>query len=96
MRSTPVATARQLATNTDDRTATALQEGSIVSRHQSRRRRTYGRRQHELHERRDRVDTGHLLDPDDAQGSDEASLFDVAPPLFELFSSRMRLLEGRG
>jgi hypothetical protein len=96
MRSTPAATARQLATDQVDRTVTDLQEGSIVSRHQSRRRRTYGRRQHELHERRDRVDTGHLPDQDDAPSTPEANVFDVAPPLFDLFSSRMRFLEGRG
>lgn len=67
-----------------------------MSRHQSRRRRTYGRRQHELQERRDRADNGQLLDLDDVQGTDEPSGFDVAPPLFDLFSSRMRFLEGRG
>lgn len=67
-----------------------------MSRHQSRRRRTYGRRQHELHERRDRVDNGRLLDLDEAQGADDENGFDVAPPLFDLFSSRMRFLEGRG
>jgi hypothetical protein len=67
-----------------------------VNRHQSRRRRTYGRRQHELHERRDRADTGHLLDLDDAQGTGEPTVFEVAPPLFDLFSSRMRFMEGRG
>jgi hypothetical protein len=95
MRIAPAPPARQLAT--DQTTAqTDLQEGTIVSRHQSRRRRTYGRRQHELHERRDRVDPGQLPDQDDGQRSDEPSVFDVAPPLFDLFSSRMRFLEGRG
>jgi len=67
-----------------------------VSRHQSRRRRTYGRRQHELHERKDRADNGRLLDLDDDQGSDGATTFDVAQPIFDLFSSPMRFLEGRG
>ena len=67
-----------------------------MSRHQSRRRRTYGRRQHELHERRDRADNGQLLDLEDAHGTDEPTVFDVAPPLFDLFSPRMRFLEGRG
>ena len=67
-----------------------------MSRHQSRRRRTYGRRQHELHERRDRADNGRLLDLDEAQGADDPNGFDIAPPLFDLFSSRMRFMEGRG
>jgi hypothetical protein len=67
-----------------------------VSRHQSRRRRTYGRRQHELHERRDRVDNGRLLDLDDTPDAGDATGFDIAPPLFDLFSSRMRFMEGRG
>ena len=67
-----------------------------MSRHQSRRRRTYGRRQHELHERRDRADNGQLLDLDDAQDTDGPTVVDVAPPLFDLFSPRMRFLEGRG
>ena len=67
-----------------------------MSRHQSRRRRTYGRRQHELHERRDRPDTGHLLDPDEDQVLDEITAYDVAPPLFDLFSPRLRFFEGRG
>jgi hypothetical protein len=66
-----------------------------VSRHQSRRRRTYGRRQHELHERKDRADNGRLLDLDDDQGSDTTA-FDVTQPIFDLFSSPMRFLEGRG
>jgi hypothetical protein len=66
-----------------------------VSRHQSRRRRTYGRRQHELHERKDRADNGRLLDLDDDQGSDTTA-FDVAQPIFDFFSSPMRFLEGRG
>jgi len=73
-----------------------LKEGSIVSRHQSRRRRTYGRRQHELHERRDRTEDGRLFDLGDAQETDASSTFDAAPPIFDLFSSRMRFLEGRG
>lgn len=67
-----------------------------MSRHQSRRRRTYGRRQHELHERKDRVDNGRLLDLDDVRDTDDTTTFDVAPPIFDLFSARMRFLEGRG
>ena len=67
-----------------------------MSRHQSRRRRTYGRRQHELHERRDRPDPGNLLDLDDDQASEEATAFEVSPPLFDLFSPRLRFFEGRG
>jgi hypothetical protein len=67
-----------------------------VSRHQSRRRRTYGRRQHELHERRDRADHGELFEADDDQLVDDAETFEVAPPIFDLFSPRMRFLEGRG
>ena len=66
-----------------------------MSRHQSRRRRTYGRRQHELHERKDRADNGRLLDLDDAEGPD-ATPVDVAQPIFDLFSAPMRFLEGRG
>ena len=66
-----------------------------MSRHQSRRRRTYGRRQHELHERRDRPDTGQLLDVADDQ-DDEATAFELSPPLFDLFSPRLRFFEGRG
>jgi hypothetical protein len=81
----------QPAPSPDDR----HEEGSIVSRHQSRRRRTYGRRQHELHERRDRTDDGRLFDLGGAQDT-ESSTFDAAPPIFDLFSSRMRFLEGRG
>jgi hypothetical protein len=67
-----------------------------VSRHQSRRRRTYGRRQHELHERKGRADDGRLLDLDDDRGSDDPTAFDVAQPIFELFSSPLRFMEGRG
>ena len=72
-----------------------------MSRHQSRRRRTYGRRQHELHERRDRADHGRLLELDDpsAEAGFEAGFdagYDAPPPIFDLFSTRMRFLEGRG
>jgi hypothetical protein len=73
----------------------SLQEGTIVSRHQSRRRRTYGRRQHELHERRERADHGRWLDVEEPTADDVAA-FEVAPPLFDLFSPRMRFTEGRG
>ena len=36
------------------------------------------------------------MDVDEVQTSDDARIFDVAPPIFDLFSSRMRFLEGRG
>ena len=67
-----------------------------MSRHQSRRRRTYGRRQHELHERRDHADNGRLLNLDDDQLIDETAAFEAGPPIFDLFSPRMRFFEGHG
>ena len=68
-----------------------------MSRHQSRRRRTYGRRQHELHERRIGRDAWDLSDdardaPLDGTGEGFAS----GSPFFDLLSPRLRFAEGRG
>ncbi|KRT63609.1 MAG: hypothetical protein XU10_C0009G0056 [Chloroflexi bacterium CSP1-4] len=68
-----------------------------MSRHQSRRRRTYGRRQHELHERR--IDRGTWDMSDDARGTrldgaDDG--FGSGSPLYDLLSPRLRFAEGRG
>lgn len=70
-------------------------EGPDMSRHQSRRRRTYGRRQHELHERKAHSLAWDLLD--DATGSTEiGNEMGTGNQLFDLFSPRLRLFEGRG
>jgi hypothetical protein len=66
----------------------------MSQRHQTRRRRTYGRRQHELHERRDRrptweLDPDSLLLPDEDVG--EAS---SGGSLLDAFGSRFRFAEG--
>ena len=80
------------------RTTPGHQEGSIVSRHQSRRRRTYGRRQHELHERtrprRQRPPAGRSTT---IQGADDADdLRRRAAASSTSSRPRMRFLEGRG
>jgi len=66
----------------------------MSQRHQTRRRRTYGRRQHELHERRDRrptrdLDAETLHDPDDA--ADEQS---SGGGLLDMLAARFRFAEG--
>jgi hypothetical protein len=68
-----------------------------VSRHQSRRRRTYGRRQHELHERR--IDRGTWDMSDDTRGTPLDSAddsFGSGSPLFDLLSPRLGFAQGRG
>lgn len=57
----------------------------MSKRHQSSRRRTYGRRQHEVHERHDRrVDRGrpeaNWVDANDAQQGDPLSFMDPRTP----------------
>ena len=57
----------------------------MSKRHQSSRRRSYGRRQHELHERVDRRrDHGRIelewADPADAPQADPLSFFDPRTP----------------
>ena len=73
-----------------------------MSRHQSHRRRSYGRRQHELHERRGR---GAGFEPDDGldqppaaapEPGDPFAAYGSGGPVFDLFSSRLRFAEGRG
>jgi hypothetical protein len=70
-----------------------------VSRHQARRRRTYGRRQHELLERRERGlgplagDLGEVLF-DDEQGAPERFGRRGLPAL-GLFSARLGFADGR-
>jgi hypothetical protein len=66
----------------------------MSQRHQSRRRRSYGRRQHELHERRDRqagwqLELEPLLAPDD-----EADEPTPGAGLLDMFGSRFRFAEG--
>jgi hypothetical protein len=66
----------------------------MSQRHQTRRRRSYGRRQHELHERRDRLPTWQL-DLEPILGPDE----DVDEPtsgagLLDMFGSGFRFAEG--
>ena len=59
-------------------------------RHQSRRRRSYGRRQHEVRERRNRrepLPADVALDP----GFDDS---DATQSFGDLFSGRFRLAEG--
>ena len=68
-----------------------------MSRHQSHRRRTYGRRQHELHERR--FDRGTWDMSDDARGTQLDGAddgFGSGSPLFDLLSPRIRFAQGRG
>ncbi|MFI5254384.1 MAG: hypothetical protein ACHQ15_02860 [Candidatus Limnocylindrales bacterium] len=66
-----------------------------MSRHQSRRRRTYGRREHELHERRER-DSGQIfVDVDFDAPDDGGGLFGRGAQLYGLFSARAGLAEGR-
>ena len=72
-----------------------IEEAPTVSRHQSHRRRTYGRRQHEVHERRGR-DAGQLfVDADSDTPGDDGGLFGRSAPLYSLFSARSGLAEGR-
>jgi len=67
-----------------------------VSRHQARRRRTYGRRQHELQERRERV-AGDLAAEGRGSWSDDGLGFEVADrPAFDLFGARFDFAGSRG
>jgi hypothetical protein len=67
-----------------------------VSRHQARRRRTYGRRQHELQERRERG-LGDAVQDARGSWSDDALAFEVLePPAFGLFGARFGFAESRG
>jgi hypothetical protein len=54
----------------------------VSKRHQSNRRKTYGRRQHELHERRQRDAMPESLDPgmDDVAGDGIADRFSFLDP----------------
>ena len=70
-----------------------------MSRHQARRRRTYGRRQHELLERRERglgPVAGEIGDAflDDDRGGVER-LGGGGAPIFGLFSARLGFADGR-
>ena len=61
------------------------EEGSMSKRHQANRRRTYGRRQHELHERQDRrIDHGrpeaNWADAGDASPADPLAFMDPRTP----------------
>lgn len=70
--------------------------------HQAHRRRTYGRRQHELHERRMRHETWHGLDITVADIDDAARLdaFDLlrpsGPRAFDVLGSRSRWVAEAG
>ena len=66
-----------------------------MSRHQSRRRRTYGRRQHELQERRERGDIAVFVDEAEMPFGDEER-DDRRAPIFGLFSTRLGFAESRG
>ena len=70
-----------------------------MSRHQARRRRTYGRRQHELLERRERgvgplADDGGDIFFDDERAAPER-LGGRAMPAFGLFAARLGFADGR-
>ena len=55
----------------------------MSKRHQSNRRKTYGRRQHELHERRQREYQPESMDTDDTApdgGADRFSFLDPRTP----------------
>ena len=59
----------------------------MSQRHQSRRRRSYGRRQHELHERRDRRTAWQLdLEP----LADEVDEPATSSTLLDVFGARFR------
>jgi hypothetical protein len=62
----------------------------MSQRHQSRRRRSYGRRQHEVRERRGRRDVW----PPDAEPEAETESTDSAASLGDLFTARFQLAEG--
>ena len=66
-----------------------------MSRHQSRRRRTYGRRQHELQERRERGDIAVYID-ETAMAPDDDGYDTGRPPIFGLFTTRLGFAESRG
>ncbi|HET7677485.1 MAG TPA: hypothetical protein VFK38_06495 [Candidatus Limnocylindrales bacterium] len=64
----------------------------MASRHQSRRRRNYGRRQHELHERQARGQAWVIeLDQEPEPELDEP---EAPNAFFDLFGSRLRFAEG--
>ncbi|MGH2407341.1 MAG: hypothetical protein ACRDF7_04570 [Candidatus Limnocylindrales bacterium] len=65
-----------------------------MSRHQSRRRRTYGRRQHELQERRERGDIATFSDENETNLDDGFEARHAQ--IFGLFTTRLGFAEGRG
>jgi hypothetical protein len=71
-----------------------------MSRHQARRRRTYGRRQHELLQRRERGLGPLAGDMGEGLFDDERSvperLAGRGVPAFGLFSARLGFADGRG
>ena len=64
-----------------------------MSRHHASRRRTYGRRQHELHERRG---AGSAPDHEADQADAWSELPEASPTLRDLLAPRLRWAEGRG
>jgi hypothetical protein len=63
----------------------------MSQRHQSRRRRSYGRRQHEVRERRGRRD---VWPPDTEPESEHESTDATAASFGDLFAARFQLAEG--
>jgi hypothetical protein len=66
----------------------------MSQRHQSSRRRAYGRRQHEVRERRDRVSVD-WLDQDEMRENAEAEEPAQGASLLDLFSGGMQFETGR-
>lgn len=63
-----------------------------MSRHQASRRRTYGRRQHDLHERRSETRAAEELDLGGRWNDDAAA----GGAFRDLLEPRLRWAEGRG